>query len=541
MLGQMMQTPLLVSSVLRHAAAAHGDTAIVSRGPDGRDRHSTYAGLHRRACRLANALASLGVAPGERVATLAWNGHRHLELYYAVSGMGAVCHTVNPRLFPDQIAYIVAHAEDAVVCFDPAFASLVESLAPRCPGVRAWVLMADEAEMTDVAVPRLLCYETLLAAASDDYAWPALDEHTASGLCYTSGTTGNPKGVLYSHRSTVLHAMAIALPDALGLSARDVVAPVSSMFHVMAWGLPYAATLVGSTLVLPGPKLDGASLFRLFEDARVTFSAAVPTVWLGLAAYMGQHGVRPTTLRRVLVGGAACPRSLIATMQDDFGVEVIHGWGMTETSPLGTVSRPTAKHDGLPPERRLDLQAKQGRVMFGVEARIVGADGADLPHDGVAFGELLVRGPWVCASYFMGEGGDALRDGAFPTGDVATIDPDGYVEITDRAKDVIKSGGEWISSIALENLAVAHPGIQEAAVIGVPHARWSERPLVVAVRKPGATVTAAELLAFYDGKVARWWRPDDVVFVDALPHTATGKLLKTQLRADFRDHLLAAR
>lgn len=542
MLGQMMQTPLLISSLLRHAAAVHGDTEIVSRGADGADHRYTYADAHHRACRLANALLSLGVRPGDRVATLAWNGHRHLELYYAVSGMGAVCHTVNPRLFLDQIAYIIDHAEDTLVCFDVAFRSLAEALAPRCPRVRAWVLLADEGDERDEleapAPPGTLRYEALLAAQPDDFAWPALDEHTAAGLCYTSGTTGHPKGVLYSHRSTVLQAMAIALPDAVALSARDVLAPVSSMFHVMSWGLPYAASLVGSTLVLPGPKLDGASLFRLFEDEGVTVSAAVPTVWLGLATYMAEHALRLSTLKRVLIGGSACPRALIATLQDDFGVEVIHAWGMTETSPLGTVSRPKRKHASLPADRRLDLQVKQGRPVFGVEVKVVGADGAELPRDGAAAGDLLVRGPWVCASYFKADENDQLRDGWFPTGDVATIDPDSYVQITDRSKDVIKSGGEWISSIELENLAVAHPSIQEAAVIGVAHPKWGERPLVVAVRKPGATVSGAELLAFYEGKVAKWWRPDDVVFVAELPHTATGKLLKTRLRAEYRDYRL---
>ena len=538
MRGLMMETPLLVTSIIRHAAVNHGDTEIVSQSADGTRHRYTYSDAYRRSCRLANALTSLGVEAGDTVGTLAWNGYRHFEAYYGISGLGAVCHTINPRLFQEQIVYIINHAEDKYVLFDTCFIKLVEELAGRCAAVEGWIAMCDRDVMPDSPLPNMFCYEELIGAEHDDCDWPLLDENQACGLCYTSGTTGHPKGVLYSHRSTVLHAMTAALPDAMDLSARDTVMPVSSMFHVMAWGLPYTAALVGARVVLPGAKLDPASLYRLFEEERVTMSGGVPTIWLGLIAYMQQNSLQLSSLKRVVVGGAACPRSVIATLEDDFGVEVVHAWGMTEMSPIGTLNRMKATHAELSSDQRHDLQMKQGRGVFGVEMKIVDGAGSDVPRDGKAFGDLMVRGPWICRSYHKQTDEEMLRDGWFSTGDVATIDGDGYMQITDRSKDVIKSGGEWISSIELENLAVGHPAVQEAAVIGVPHPKWTERPLLLAVMKPGATVSREDLLGFYDGKVARWWVPDDVVFIDELPHTATGKVLKTSLRDTYKNHQL---
>jgi fatty-acyl-CoA synthase len=540
--GLMMNTPLQISSLIRHADRYHGDTEIVSRLVEGGIHRYTYRDAHRRARQLANAFTALGVRMHDRVGTLAWNGFRHFELYYAVSGMGAVIHTVNPRLFPEQIAYIVNHADDQYVCFDLTFAPLVEKLAPHCRGVRGWVALTDRAHMPKLPLPGLLCYEDLVNAHSDGYDWPRFDEWTAAGLCYTSGTTGNPKGVLYAHRSTVLHAYAGCLPDALNLSARDVVLPVVPMFHVNAWGLPYACALAGSKLVFPGAQLDGASLYELFEREKVTMSAGVPTVWLGLLQHVQQAGLAFSTFNRTVIGGSACPPAMIRTFEQDYGVRVLHAWGMTEMSPLGTVCTLKARHLTLSKDEQLKVQDKQGRPLFGVDMQIVDDQGKALPWDGKAFGDLLVRGPWVTTQYFKGEGGAILRQderGAswFPTGDVATIDPDGYMQITDRSKDVIKSGGEWISSIDLENTAMAHPAVKEAAVVGVAHPKWDERPLLIVVKKPDAQLTREELLEFFQGKVAKWWVPDDVVFVAELPHTATGKLLKTRLREDFRGYL----
>jgi 3-(methylthio)propionyl---CoA ligase len=533
----MQGQPLLISSLIGFADRYHGATEIVSRSIEGPIHRYTYRDAHKRARQLANALRRLGVRESDRIGTLAWNGFRHFEIYYAVSGMGAVCHTINPRLFPEQIAYIVNHAEDQYVFFDITFAPLIAKLRPHCPGVKGWVAMTDRAHMPK-DVPDALSFEEVVAAESDDFEWPALDEGAASSLCYTSGTTGNPKGVLYSHRSTVLHSYGAALPDAMCLSAQDVVLPVVPMFHANAWGLAYACPLVGAKLVFPGAALDGKSVFELFESEKVTFSGGVPTVWLALLQYMAETNHRFTTLKRTVIGGSACPPAMIRAFEADHGVEVLHAWGMTEMSPLGTVCQLKATHRDAGLEDKLAVKNKQGRAIYGVDLKIVDGAGKDLPWDGKAFGDLMVRGPWIAKGYFKGEGGDPLRGGWFPTGDVATIDADGYIQITDRSKDVIKSGGEWISSIELENVAVAHPAVAEAAVIGVAHPKWDERPLLIVQRKPGAAVTREELLAFYQDKVAKWWIPDDVVFVETLPHTATGKLLKTKLRHDFLAHRL---
>jgi fatty-acyl-CoA synthase len=538
MRGLMMDMPLLVSSLIEHADRNHGDVEIVSRSLEGPIHRTTYSQAHARAKRLAQGLVRLGVGEGDRVGTLAWNGYRHFELYYGVSGMGAVIHTINPRLFPDQLQFIVNHAEDRYVFFDLSFAPLVETLAPACKGVKGWVAMTDRAHMPKAAMPDLLCYEELLEREDGDYAWPQLDEWTAAGLCYTSGTTGNPKGVLYSNRSTLLHAYAASLPDIFNCSARSVILPVVPMFHVNAWGIPYFSTMNGAKLVFPGAALDGKSLYELFEAEKVTQTAGVPTVWLALLAYMKQNQLAFSTLKTVVVGGSACPPAMIDTFRDDYGVECRHAWGMTEMSPLGSMCTLKTKHLAMPREKQRELERKQGRTVYGVQMKIVDGEGQELPRDGKAFGDLLVRGPAILSTYFKGEGGDPLRGGWFPTGDVATIDADGFMQITDRSKDVIKSGGEWISSIDLENIAVAHPAIAEAAVIGVRHPKWDERPLVVAVKKAGAEVTREQLLEFYRGKVAKWCMPDDVAFVEQLPHTATGKLLKTKLRQDFKDYKL---
>jgi fatty-acyl-CoA synthase len=538
MLGLMMDRPLLISSLITHAALHHGDTEIVSRTVEGPIHRYTYRDAELRSRRLAQALARQGVTASDRVASLAWNGYRHFELYFATSGMGAVMHTINPRLFPEQLVYIVNHAEDRLVFFDINLAPLVEKLAAACKGVKAWVAMTDRAHMPTAAIPNLLCYEDLIAAEKGDYAWPDFDEKTAASLCYTSGTTGNPKGVLYSHRSTVLHAYAASLPDVFAASSRETILPVVPMFHVNAWSIPYLSALNGVKLVFPGAALDGKSLYELFEAEKVTTTAGVPTVWLGLLTFMKQNGLKFSTLKRAVVGGSAAPPAQIRQFKEEFGVDCQHAWGMTEMSPLGTFCTLKGKHADKPYDEQFEVLVKQGRVIYGVEMEIFDGDGKPLPHDGKAFGDLLVRGPWITKGYFKGEGGDPLRNGWFPTGDVATIDPDGYMQLTDRSKDVIKSGGEWISSIDLENIAVEHPAIAEAAVIGIPHPKWDERPIVVVVRKPDAKVSKDEVLELYAKKVAKFQIPDDVVFVDQLPHTATGKLLKTKLRQDFKDYKL---
>jgi fatty-acyl-CoA synthase len=542
MQGLMMDVPLMISSLIRHADRYHGDTQIVSRTVEGPIHRYTYRDAHRRARQLALALRQLGVEHGDRVGTLAWSTNRHFELYYAVSGIGAVIHTINPRLFLEQIAYIVGHAEDSLLFFDTTFTSIVDELAAKSHSVKAWIAMTDRAHMPHTAARPLLCYEDVVSAASDEFEWPVFDENTASGLCYTSGTTGHPKGVLFSHRSTVLHAYANALPDTKNTSARSVTLPVVPMFHVNAWGLPYTGPLVGAKLVFPGPRLDAASLHGLIEGEQVDSMSGVPTVWLGLIDYMRQGKRRFTTLRHATVGGAACPQAMLRTLTEEFGLQVIHGWGMTEMSPVGTINTPKAKHASLTADEKLQLGIKQGRPPYGVDIRIVGADGAELPRDGRSAGDVHVRGPWIMRRYFRDEGGDPLTpDGWLPTGDVGTLDADGYLQITDRSKDVIKSGGEWVSSIELENIAVGHPAVAEAAVIGVAHPKWGERPLLVVVKKPAAELTRDGLLAFYDGKAAKWSTPADVVFVDELPHTATGKLSKVTLRERFRDYRLPER
>ncbi|HEY6134610.1 MAG TPA: 3-(methylthio)propionyl-CoA ligase [Rubrivivax sp.] len=541
--ASMMQQPLLISTLLTHAERHHGEQEIVSRRVEGDIHRTTYRELAARSRRLANALAALGVAHGNRVATLAWNGYRHMELYYAVSGSGAVLHTLNPRLHPDQVVWIADHAEDQVLCFDLTFLPLIEAIAGRVKTIKHFVAMTDRAHMPAPGkVPGLLCYEDLIEQAAPDFTWPTFDENEPSSLCYTSGTTGNPKGALYTHRSTLLHTYAAALPDSLRCSARDVVLPVVPMFHVNAWGLPYIACMVGAKLVYPGPFLDGKSLHDLFEAEGVTLSAGVPTVWQGLLAHVEANNLRFRTMRRTIIGGSACPPAMMRAFQERYDVEVLHAWGMTEMSPLGTACTFKTKHLDASPEERLAVQAKQGRVVFGVDMKIVGEDGEHLPHDGKAAGELMVRGPWVIARYFKGEGGDPLAyfdgQGWFPTGDVATIDADGYMQITDRSKDVIKSGGEWIGSIDLENIAMAHPAVAMAACIAARHPKWDERPLLVVVKKPGAELTREGLLQFYEGKIAKWWTPDDVVFVDAIPLGATGKVQKNRLRERFEQYKL---
>ncbi|MCA8276462.1 fatty-acid--CoA ligase [Burkholderia sp. AU30280] len=536
MTGRMMSTPLLISSIIRRAARYSGGVEIVSRGSDGGIHRYTYRECELRARKLAQALEALGVRQGDRIGTLAWNSYRHLELYYAVPGAGAVCHTINPRLFPEQIVHIVNDAEDTYVCFDVQFLPLVEEIAGRCPGVNAWIMMAGREDMPAASKASLLCYEELIGAQDGNYEWPVLDENLASGLCYTSGTTGNPKGVLYSHRSTVLHSYSSALPDSLNCSASEVIMPVVPMFHVNAWELPYSAPLVGAKLVLPGQRLDGASLYELIEGEQVTYSAGVPTVWLGLLEHVRSNDLKFSTFRRTGIGGSAVSRSMIRAFRE-LGVDVAHGWGMTETSAMGASCTLRRQHAGLSESGQEKVLEKQGAVIPGIDMKIVDGQGHELPWDGKTAGDLLVRGPWIIDSYY-GNDTSPLQDGWFPTGDVATIDADGYMQITDRSKDVVKSGGEWISSIDIENIAAAHPAVHMAACIAVRHPKWGERPLVVAVKKAGANVSRDELLQFFEGKVAKWWVPDDVVFVDAMPMTATGKFQKAALREQFKEHRL---
>jgi acyl-CoA synthetase (AMP-forming)/AMP-acid ligase II len=539
MLGLMQNQPLLISSLIDFAEKHHGDGEIVSRRVEGDIHRYAWRDAAGRSRQVAHALDAEQLAFSDRVATLAWNGYRHLELYFGVSGSGRVLHTINPRLHPEQIAWIVNHAEDQVLCFDMTFLPLIQAVHAHCPTVRRWVALGDADKLPEgTGIPNLVSYEAWIAGHPSTYAWPRFDENSASSLCYTSGTTGNPKGALYSHRSTILHAYAAALPDVMCLSARDAILPVVPMFHVNAWGIPYSAALTGAKLVFPGPALDGKSVYELIEGEGVTYAAGVPTVWQMLLGHMKPAGLRFSTLRRTVIGGSACPPAMIAAFKDEYGVDVLHAWGMTELSPLGTLCTLKNKHQSLSDDERMKIRLKQGRAIFGIDMKIVGDNGAELPWDGKAAGDLLVRGPWVVREYFKGEGGDPLVEGWFPTGDVATIDADGYMQITDRSKDVIKSGGEWISSIDVENIAMGHPAVAMAACVGMWHPKWDERPIVVVVRKPGAEVTREELLAFYEGKTAKWQIPDDVVFVDAIPIGATGKMLKTRLRDLLKDYTL---
>jgi len=537
--GLMMNTPLLISSIAEHAQKFHADREIVSVTADNPRHRCTFGDAIGRAKQLANALDRLGLKRGDRLATIAWNDHRHLEIYYAVSGAGYVCHTINPRLFAEQLVFIINHAEDRWIFTDVMFVPLLEQILPQINSVEGFVIMTDEANMPETSLPNAVCYETLLAAESPSYDWPLLDERTASALCYTSGTTGDPKGVLYDHRSTVLHAYAAPAPDVMNLSSTDCVLPVVPLFHVNAWGIPYSTLMVGAKVVFPGPKMgDGAALFELMDSENVSIALGVPTVWLALLQYCASEGKRLTKLKCSIVGGAAVPRSMIQEFRDVHDVEIRQGWGMTEMSPLGTCNSNKAGLEALSDDEKLDLATKAGRGIFGCELRIVDDDGQELPWDGIAYGALQVRGPWICSDYFKLDGGAGTHtdDGWFDTGDVATIDSQGYMAITDRTKDVIKSGGEWISSIELENTAMGHPAVAEAAVIGVAHPKWTERPLLVVVLAEAQEVSKEELLAYFDGKVAAWWIPNDAVFVDELPHTATGKVKKIELRKQFIDY-----
>jgi 3-(methylthio)propionyl---CoA ligase len=538
--GLMQSQPLLISSLIEFADQHHSDTEIVSRRVEGDIHRYTWSDVAKRSRQVAGALDSLNLAFSDRIATLAWNGYRHLELYFGVSGSGKVLHTLNPRLHPDQVVWIANHAEDQVLCFDMSFLPIVQAVHARCTTIKHYVAMCDADKLpADTGIPGLISYEAWIGKQPTTYSWPLFDENTASSMCYTSGTTGNPKAALYSHRSSTLHAYAAALPDVMGLSARDSVLPVVPMFHVNAWGIPYSAALTGCKLVFPGPALDGKSIYDLLESEKVSYAAGVPTVWQMLLGHMKPAGLKFSTLKRTVIGGSACPPAMIHAFQEDYGVEVLHAWGMTEMSPLGTLCTLKNKHLSLSKEEQMKIRLKQGRAIYGVDMKIVDGDGNVQPHDGKAYGDLLVKGPWVVREYFKGEGGNPLTaDGWFPTGDVATIDPDGFMQITDRSKDVIKSGGEWISSIDIENIAMAHPAILMAACVGMPHPKWDERPIVAVVKRPGLDVSRDELIKFYDGKTAKWQIPDDVVFVDAIPLGATGKMQKMKLREQLKDYKL---
>ncbi|TXH68268.1 MAG: long-chain-fatty-acid--CoA ligase [Thiothrix sp.] len=536
MLGQMMKKPLLISSLLDHAERYHGATEIVSVNTSGGRTRTSWANVAKRSRQLASRLEQLGVQAGECCATLAWNNHRHLEIYFGVSSSGRICHTINPRLFPAQVSYIVNHAQDQVLFFDKTFLPLILALQGQLPSVKAYVLLDEFDAEVKAQLPNVLFYEEFISTGESDFAWPELDENEASSLCYTSGTTGDPKGVLYSHRSTVLHSFAASLPDSLSLSARDRVMPVVPMFHVNAWGVPYAAAMLGSSLVMPGPGLDGASLLKLIDEEQVSLALGVPTIWQGLLSAIEKTGSKVPSLKRNVIGGAACPPSMIAKFRE-YGVETIHAWGMTELSPIGTINALLYKHEDLSVEEQQKIRLSQGRPLFGIELRLLSDDGEVVPNDGVTQGNLQCRGHWVVDTYFHADK-SALDDGWFSTGDVSTIDPDGFMNIRDRSKDIIKSGGEWISTVELENIAVAHPELIGVAAIAAKHEKWDERPLLIAVCREGCNPTAADILAFFEGKIAKWQIPDDVIFVDALPLNGTGKLMKNKLREQYGDSLL---
>lgn len=539
--SHMMDTPLTIDSIMRHAERLYPQTEIVSVTADNPAHRCTYADVFKRSRKLANVLADLGMRQGDRIATLAWNDYRHMELYYGIQCSGMVCHTINPRLFPEQVQYIVNHAEDQIIFVDKLVWPLVEKLAPSFKSVKHVVILTDSANMPETSMDNVHCYEELLEKASAEFDWPELAETTACALCYTSGTTGNPKGVLYNHRSTVLHAMALNMADVVGLKNSDTILPVVPMFHVNAWGVPYGAPMVGAKLVMPGPKMgDGEALQQLMESEAVTIAMGVPTVWLGLLQYLQTSGKTLPDLERTVVGGAACPQALMDAFREDYGVETLHAWGMTEMSPIGTVNSLPRGFEELSPEEQQKIRVKQGRIVYGVEAKITNDEGEEQAWDGEAFGRLKVRGPWVCASYYkLDESSAHDAEGWFDTGDVANIDSNGTMQITDRAKDVIKSGGEWISSIEVENVAMSHPEVQEAAVIGVASKKWSERPLLIVIPAAGKQPSKEDLLAHFEGKIASWWVPDDVEFVEEIPHTATGKISKLDLRKQFADKVLA--
>ena len=539
MKGLMQDWPLRVTTIIDHAARFHGDREIVTRSVEGPITRTTYKEIHLRARKVAQALTKLGVKEGDVVATMAWNTARHLEAWYGIMGMGAVCHTLNPRLFAEQLVYIVNHAEDKIIFLDLTFVPILEGIADQLPKVKAYVIMTDKAHMPATKLKNALCFEEIVEAEDGNFKWAEVDENAACGLCYTSGTTGNPKGVLYSHRSNVLHSMAANMGDALGMKSTDAILPVVPMFHANAWGIAFAAPAVGAKIVMPGANMDGASIYELLDTEKVSVTAAVPTVWLMLLQYLEKSGAQLPALNRVVIGGSAAPRSMIEVFEKNYDVKVFHAWGMTEMSPMGTLGALKAGMEDLPLEKQIDVKVKQGRAIYTVEMKITDDDGNELPSDGKAFGHLMVRGPAIAGAYLKGEGGNILdKDGWFDTGDVATIDPQGYMQITDRAKDVIKSGGEWISSIEIENLAVGHPKVTEAAVIGIVHPKWDERPLLIVIPKEGEKPTKEEILRYMDGKIAKWWMPDDVVFVTEIPHTATGKIQKLALREQFKDYKL---
>jgi len=539
MFGQMQDVPLLVNRILDHALVNHGEREIVSRLVEGNIHRETYADAHLRARKLSQALQALGIGVGDVVATMAWNTHRHFEAWYGITGVGGVYHTLNPRLFPEQLSYIINHAEDKIILTDLTFVPVLEGIEKDIPNVKAIIIMTDAAHMPETSLKNVLCYEDLIDSNNGDFNWVEVDERAPSGMCYTSGTTGNPKGVCYTHRSNVLHTLTSLSSDVMGLSSTDSVMPVVPMFHANAWGLAFSAPAVGSKIVNPGPNMDGESIYQLLTEEEVTFSAAVPTVWLMLLQHMEANNLKLPKLNNVTIGGSAVPRMMLEKFERDYGVMVKHAWGMTELSPLGSIASFKSGMEHMSFDEQMDIKVKQGRPPYLVEMKITDDEGNELPRDGKAFGHLMVRGPFIVGEYVKGDGGQILdKDGFFDTGDVATLDPLGFMQITDRAKDVIKSGGEWISSIEIENIAVGFDKVQETAVIGVEHPKWDERPLLIVVKNPGAEVTKEEVLAYLDGKIAKWWMPDDVVFVDEIPHTATGKIQKLTLRQQFADYKL---